>query len=60
MDMVETGGYLVLQTPANNNFRHGFISFSQIYFSGIMRPELFEGMKKKRFYKPVKLVSKAV
>jgi hypothetical protein len=34
MDMVETGGYLVLQTPANNMFGHGFYQLQpDIFFS---------------------------
>jgi hypothetical protein len=34
MDMVEIGGYLVMQTPANNQFGHGFYQLQpDIFFS---------------------------
>jgi hypothetical protein len=46
MDMVETGGYLVLQTPANNQFGHGFYQLQpDIFFSVLCEQNGFTDTK---------------
>ena len=46
MDMVEAGGYLVMQTPANNQFGHGFYQLQpDIFFSVLCEQNGFTGTK---------------
>jgi hypothetical protein len=49
MEMVKIGGHLILMTPANNNFGHGFYQFSpELFFSlldeqnGFAETQIFE------------------
>lgn len=39
MKLVKTGGYLILFTPANNYFGHGFYQFSPELFYRVLTPE---------------------
>jgi SAM-dependent methyltransferase len=39
MEMVKVGGHLILMTPANNFFGHGFYQFSPELFFRILSPE---------------------
>jgi SAM-dependent methyltransferase len=39
MEMVRVGGHLFIQTPANNNFGHGFYQFSPELFFRTLSPE---------------------
>lgn len=48
MDMVEIGGHLILVTPANNFFGHGFYQFSPELFYSVLREE--NGFKNTQVY----------